>query len=279
MSFASPARCSHSRTDASAGLSRLSYSAIRLAGFLQIFALTAIAACNPTSATLANQVTGLQTVKMGQLTTMASGRTDKGLPGHGYTSIYEGFLVQWRYEPIRIMEIGIAGGGSLKLWYDYFPQASIFGIDIEDAKQFENSRVKTCIADQSKRDQLEKCVKQFGGAFDLLIDDGGHAMDQQQISLGYLFRYVKSNGFYFLEDIHTSLPEAYPGFGVSADEKNTTLTMLAKYIRSVPARFESKYMLPVEAAYLDAQVEYASLNFLNNEGHSIMCVIKKKAAP
>jgi len=250
----------------------------RPTAWLQILALTTLAACNPTSATPANQVSGLQTVKMGQLTLIASGKTDKGLPGHGYTNIYEGFLIPWKYDPIRIMEIGVAQGGSLKLWYEYFPQASIFGIDIEDATRFENSRTKTCIADQSKRDQLERCVRQFGGAFDLLIDDGGHTMDQQQISLGYLFRYVRSDGFYFLEDIHTSIPEAYPGFGVSPDERNTTLTMLSKYIRSTPARFESRYMLPLEAAYLDAQVEYASLNFLNNQSHSIMCVLKKRAA-
>jgi hypothetical protein len=236
-------------------------------------------ACNsaPTGAAAPNM--GLQPVKNGELSAIAAGRTDKGIPGHGYTDIYEGFLVQWRYAPLRIMEIGVAGGGSLGLWYNYFPQASIFGIDIDDASRFENARVKTCRADQSKRDQLEKCLKQFGGSFDLLIDDGGHSMDQQQISLGYLFPHVRPNGFYFLEDLHTSLPEVYPGFGVEPGEANTTLTMLARYLHGVPAHFESKYMTDGERSYLDAHVEYISLNFLNNQSHSIMCVLKKTAQP
>jgi hypothetical protein len=205
------------------------------------------------------------------------GKSDKGFPGHWYTENYERFLRAWKDRPIRICEIGIAGGGSLVMWQGYFPNASIYGIDIADSTRFENDRVKTCIADQSKREQLKSCMDRFGGLFDLIIDDGGHSMEQQQVSFGFLFPYLRPGGLYSIEDLHTSMPGIYPGFGADADEANTTLTMIFKYVHTAPPIFESKYMLPEELAQLNAQVETADLHLANNQGHSMMCIFKKRA--
>jgi hypothetical protein len=135
---------------------------------------------------------------------------------------------------------------------------------------------KTFIADQSRRDQLQKFIDKFGGNFDVLLDDGGHSMDQQQISLGYLFKFVKPGGYYILEDIHTSLTSIRIGYGVEPDGANSTLAMIERFVRSVPPRFESKYMLPEEMQYLNENVEFANLNFRNNAEHSIVCIFKKK---
>ncbi len=102
-------------------------------------------------------------------------------------------------------------------------------------------------------------------------------MEQQQVSLGFLFPYVRPGGFYSMEDIHTSMPNIYPGFGVGPNEANTSLNMVFKYIRSAPLKFESEYMLPAELAYLNAEVETADLHLANNQRHSIMCTFKKRA--
>jgi hypothetical protein len=214
--------------------------------------------------------------RLGELARLAGVRTDKGAFGHNYTEVYERFLFQWKNAPIRICEIGIEKGGSLGLWNDYFPRASIFAIDIEDKASMQNARTKTFIADQSKRDQLETFIQTFGGNFDFLLDDGGHTMDQQQISLGFLFKFVRPGGYYILEDIHTSLPAFYPGYGVEPDGSNSTLAMIERYVRGNPPKFESKYMLPEEMRYLNENVEFANLNFRNDSEHSIMCIFKKK---
>jgi hypothetical protein len=212
-----------------------------------------------------------------ELSRLVKGRSDKGFPGHGYTENYERFLRPWKNDPIRIFEIGIASGGSLQVWQEYFPRASIYGVDIKDSSRFENARVKTCVADQSKRDQLQKCLDKFGGgSFDLLIDDGGHSMEQQQVSFGFLLPAVRPGGFYVIEDLHTSLPGIYPGYGVEPEGVNSTLAMIYKYVVAAPSKFESKYMLPSELEYLNAQVETASLHFANNQAHSIMCLFKKR---
>jgi hypothetical protein len=205
----------------------------------------------------------------------AARTTDKGFPGHGYTEMYERFLWQWKNEPIRIFEIGIAGGGSIAMWLEYFPRASIYGVDINDSSRFEQARVKTCIADQANRAQLKKCLDAFGGQFDLLVDDGGHSMEQQQVSLGFLFPYVRPGGFYSIEDLHTSLPNVYPDFGVEPDESNSTVNMIFNYIKSAPGVITSKYIRPEEKKDLDANIESTSFHFSNNQGHSMMCLFKK----
>jgi cephalosporin hydroxylase len=228
------------------------------------------------SRSAASHAVQVRPARLGELTRLAGVRTDKGSFGHNYTEVYERFLFQWKDAPIRICEIGVEKGGSLAMWADYFPKAKIFAIDIEDKASMQNARTKTFIADQSKRDQLQSFIQNFGGNFDVLIDDGGHTMDQQQISLGYLFRFVKPGGHYIVEDIHTSLPQFYPGYGVEPDGGNSTLTMIERYIRGAPPKFESKYMLPEEMQYLNENVEFADLNFRNNSVHSIMCIFKKK---
>jgi len=68
-------------------------------------------------------------------------------------------------------------------------------------------RICTFSGDQSKREDLEAFKQTTGGPVDLLIDDGGHTMEQQQVSLGYLFPFITEGGYYAIEDLHTSFCE------------------------------------------------------------------------
>jgi hypothetical protein len=204
--------------------------------------------------------------------------TDKGPLKHNFTEVYESFFGKWRHRPIRIFEIGIATGASLRLWSEYFEKASIFAIDIEDGTKYENTRTRTFVANQSDRKQLAKAMEAFGGEFDFILDDGGHRMEQQQISLGFLFKYVKHGGYYVVEDMHTSLPKRHGyGYGTDADGENTTLKMMERYMYGLPPSFESKYLLPEERAYLDQNVDSIVLSFRNDEAHSMTCLIRKRS--
>src|SRR5687767_15859096 len=178
----------------------------------------------------------------------ASTATDKGPGGHNYTELYERLFFPWKDEPIRIFEIGIAGGGSLKMWESYFPQARIFAADILPKSEFDNARVKTLVADQANRDQLQAAIDTSGSDIHILIDDGGHTMEQQQVSLGFLFKHVRPGGYYVIEDVHTSLPALWQGYGVEPGGRNTTLRMLENYVRSPVPKITSKYMRSDETA-------------------------------
>ncbi len=204
------------------------------------------------------------------MTTLAGYKTDKGQHYHGFTEIYDRILSPLRAEPLRILEIGIAEGGSIELWEDYFPRAEIFGIDIVDKSAMERDRVTTFVADQADRVQLGRFISQHGGEFDLIIDDGGHAMHQQQISLGFLFQYLKPGGFYILEDVHTSF---YTDFGVEDNGANSTYTMIFNYVGNV--EMKSRYMTEAEMLYLEDNIEYVNLFFRNTAYQSITTVFQK----
>lgn len=124
-----------------------------------------------------------------------------------------------RDEPISLLEIGLGvtgphcqpqvvhgsnpGGASMKMWSEYLPNASITGIDINPAPYLDTDRVKTYVVDQGSRESLADFLKQHPDpSFDIIIDDGSHRADHQQISLEMLFPHLKPGGLYFVEDLN-----------------------------------------------------------------------------
>lgn len=54
-------------------------------------------------------------------------------------------------KPKRVLEIGVQGGGSLKIWRDMFPEAEIVGVDVlYECKAHEGERIKVEIGDQTE---------------------------------------------------------------------------------------------------------------------------------
>lgn len=140
---------------------------------------------------------------------------------HGYTDFYDSYF-ETLTNP-RIIEIGTAGHGSTKMFLDYFKDCYLVGMDIIDYSDFVRPNFKFVCGDQTNIDDLKKCVE-GEDLFDLILDDGGHTMKQQQFTFGVLFDYLKSGGLYIIEDIHTSFN---PGF-IESDCETTTYDMLNK---------------------------------------------------
>ena len=69
----------------------------------------------------------------------------------------------------KVLEIGIYRGASLQMWRDYFPNAEIFGLDIEEV-HVPGPRIQTIRGDQSDADSLAEVGRH--GPFDLIVDDG-----------------------------------------------------------------------------------------------------------
>lgn len=214
--------------------------------------------------------------RFGLLTELAdSYGTDKGTNKHQYARIYELFFLPHRETARKIFEIGVLEGASLKMLRDYFPNATIYGIDIVDTSHLDSDRIRTAIADQSDRRALRGFIDEHGSDFDFIIDDGGHSMEQQQVSLGFLFEHVRPGGYYILEDVHTSLYPPDAGYGVEPDGQNTTLTMIESLIRG--RGLTSPYMTRAEQAYVAQNIDYSDLH-VGRDGQSITWIVKKKQA-
>jgi hypothetical protein len=104
-----------------------------------------------------------------------------------------------------VLEIGVFHGGSLEMWHNYFgPGCRVYGVDIDPrCKMFEDENTKIFIGDQADRDFLTR-LRAMVPLADILVDDGGHTMNQQITTFEMLFRHVKDDGVYVCEDLHTS---------------------------------------------------------------------------
>lgn len=138
---------------------------------------------------------------------------DKSTLFHNYTEVYADYFGKIRDRKLTFLEIGIYEGASVKLWEKYFPNADLHFIDITPAYiKYSSDRSKYHFIDQTDRSGLQAMASAYG-PFDIIIDDGGHTMEQQLTSFQELFSHVKSGGMYIIEDLHTSYWQLFGGNG------------------------------------------------------------------
>ena len=132
--------------------------------------------------------------------------TDKGPGHHNYTAVYEQMFDGIRNEPLKILEIGIGTGASLKVWLDYFPNADIHGVDVslEQLQEINNERLTIHVGDQGDRDFLDTLQD-----FDIVIDDGSHRVSDQIFSFKALWPNTRL--IYIVEDMYSSYLKRYGG--------------------------------------------------------------------
>jgi len=104
-----------------------------------------------------------------------------------------------RNQSLHIMEVGIYHGASLKLWKDYFPKSTLYGVDIKNRKTFfENlDRLNLFVG----RSDSASTYKNVTGQFDIIIDDGNHRAKTQIPTFEILWPKLKNKGLYIIEDI------------------------------------------------------------------------------
>jgi hypothetical protein len=130
-----------------------------------------------------------------------------------YFEIYDWHFTRFREREITLLEIGVAGGGSLQVWRKYFgPNARIFGLDINsECKRFESPGTQIFVGSQGDPKFLEHLAHEIG-PIDILIDDGSHAYNDQLTTFHALFKHVRKDGLYVCEDLCSSYwAEEYHG--------------------------------------------------------------------
>jgi len=140
---------------------------------------------------------------------------------HGFTGIYDKYFTPLRDDKLTILEIGIDKGCSIFTLRDYFTNAQIYAIDCLDKSYLnQNNDFILSVGDQANREYMRNLFA--GVEFDIIIDDGGHGIEQQQVTLEEMLPRLKSRGIYILEDLHTSYEYGYSGNATD----NTTLNLI-----------------------------------------------------
>jgi len=138
---------------------------------------------------------------------------------HRYTPVYHDLFKDRREQVRNVLEIGVNYGCSLRMWRDYFPFASIIGLDSNEECIFREERIWCYAGDQYNENDLIHVVEDVGEVrFDLIVDDGSHEPAHQIFSAQVLLPFLKRDGFYVIEDIYPDCKPELIGNPICADE-------------------------------------------------------------
>eukprot|EP00965_Chrysotila_dentata_P224143 6194007-Pleurochrysis_carterae.AAC.1 len=171
---------------------------------------------------------------------------------HAYHYAYARYIMplaqdfkRGRIQKPKILEIGLGCGQSnvgagVRMWDALFAteasktrrQLDLHILEFDErcvemwrarwASSFKNVNLTIFVGSQSDRAVLTK----FDNGYDAIIDDGGHTMEQQKVSLDMLFSKLKPGGWYCIEDLVTSNRPQYKQSG-----SLTTVELLVKMQR------------------------------------------------
>lgn len=121
---------------------------------------------------------------------------------HSYLDAYEELFKDKKEDKLSLLEIGNDRGGSLRLWYDYFPNAIITGMDIDHSKINESLiihpyRINLLECDAYDKKNITK------GKYDIIIDDGPHTFMSVIQFLFYYLPLLNDDGIAIIEDVQT----------------------------------------------------------------------------
>ena len=139
-------------------------------------------------------------------------------PSHTYADFYSRLFSHCKDSVTRVFECGLGTnnphilsnmgihgkpGASLRVWRDYFPNATIVGADIDRDILFQEERIKTFYMDQLNPMSINTFWQQAGVEnFDLMIDDGLHTFPAGSCLFENSISKLAPHGIYIIEDVY-----------------------------------------------------------------------------
>jgi hypothetical protein len=145
---------------------------------------------------------------------------------HSYLPLYQRLLEPKKDSAKHVLEVGIGdfkekNGGSIKLWHDFFPNATIYGIDIIGKHRvidelLTNDRIVLYPSSNAydeaffKTNFLDKNIK-----CDMMLDDGPHTLESMKSFIRLYSQIMTDDGILMVEDVQSMdwiphLKEAVP---------------------------------------------------------------------
>ena len=132
--------------------------------------------------------------------------TDKNTV-HSYLPLYDELLKSRKDSAKNVIEIGVYAGGSIKLWNDYFTNANVYGVDIENESSpfIANAigilsgceRVKLHLGTNA----YSQNIFGIGFQFDFVIDDGPHTLQSMLDCISLYAPTLTEKGILIIEDV------------------------------------------------------------------------------
>ena len=126
--------------------------------------------------------------------------------GHGFSSFYTSYIKSLKSKKINILEIGSFAGASAAAFVKYFPYSNIYCFDVNISNFiYSSQKIHVQGLNINNEKKLNEILEKLNfennlDYFDVIIDDGSHNLSDILIGLKLLFKYVKKDGFYIIED-------------------------------------------------------------------------------
>jgi hypothetical protein len=149
--------------------------------------------------------------------------TDKGGHGvnvhHNYDLAYSLLFSSRKLSTQAFLEIGIGTtdttitssmgpngvpGASLRAWREFFPNARIYGADVDKGILFNEDRIECYYVDQEDPSTLKDLslkLERLKISFDIILDDGLHTLRAATNTFLALEHLLAINGIYVIEDV------------------------------------------------------------------------------
>lgn len=126
----------------------------------------------------------------------------------GCIQVYHTLFRDIQNESLNILEIGIGpdnkeGKSSLYVWRDFFTNAHIVGVDIDQNVLLSNDeRIQSHLCDSTVSNDVSDLIEKIGiGKFDIIVDDGSQRDMDRVKTLKNFYPYLKQGGIYIIQNI------------------------------------------------------------------------------
>lgn len=155
----------------------------------------------------------------------------------GHQFVYQ-YLDLQRDADLRILEIGIGTndpkapssmgsdgkpGSSLEMWTRLFPNALVYGADVDPKALVQGERIRSLLVDSTDPNSVKNLIQELSQlepkGFDMIVDDGLHTPESNLRLLNLLSPLLATGGFYVVEDIPNSWSSLWETLARAASDK------------------------------------------------------------
>jgi hypothetical protein len=134
-------------------------------------------------------------------------KTDKNTL-HSYLELYQELLFSKKETAQNVLEVGISAGGSIKLWHDFFTNATVYGLDIIKITDLwgyiqNNSRIVLSCYDAYNEDLFNTNFLNKNIKFDFMLDDGPHSLESMIQFIKLYSQLMTDDGILIIEDVQS----------------------------------------------------------------------------
>lgn len=191
------------------------------------------------------------------------------IDGHKYSSFYEKYLNPKKNQITNILELGTFKGNATASLFYFFSNAVIDSVDLyPDLSRYDSKRINKFKVDTSSKDEIQKKILNNSKQYELIIEDAGHYLKDQIISLFMLFPKLKSGGIFVIEEL--DFPNVREDMNIY-NEKPTLRDILNLILDKKD--FNSDYITHLEKDYF--LKNFKSINVYKGKFNEIAFIEKK----